>query len=190
MCICQSPTSPKSSLNFNRPKGSERKKKSELTRERGWDCFSSPRRRLFSSTLPFSDTRIRTQPRDSRKSQVVRDTLYNPPSPTQRSYVPCSLLTVSGWPDGRAPNKHTSCAHMHACIRTHTSARMHARIHIHIHTYAHTQTCTCTNRITHMKQPDGWVRTGRRDEGQLKWSSLVYTRQACVSSTCNERDFR
>jgi hypothetical protein len=106
------------------------------------------RRGRTRTSPPFLSSRTFLPPRsfsmlDSKKFQIAIGTPRIPPSSTQRSYVPCSLLTVSGWPDGRAPNKHTSCAH--TCVHTHT--------------YTHA-TCMRTYiriRITHTQRADGWT---------------------------------
>lgn len=58
MCICQIPTSPKSSLNFNRSKGRMREKKKRAdSRMKLFFFTASP---FFSSTLLFQ-TRVRSR---------------------------------------------------------------------------------------------------------------------------------
>lgn len=85
-------------------------------------------------------------------------------APTQRPYVPRSLLTVSGWPDGHRINTR--------------------RVH-NTRTSTHTRICKHSVHITHTHAIGFTEAYGGRG-GQLKWSSLVHT-HCEVSSTCNER---
>lgn len=128
----------------------------------------------------FYPSRRSSRPRspgicNSEKSRVAGHPVYRR---RQRSYVPCSLLTVSGWPDGRAPNKHTSCSHTDACTHTGTCApRTHTHIYTHTHTRAHARANSIESvRTTHAAD----LMDGRREAGQLKWSSLVHVRRVSI----------
>lgn len=85
-------------------------------------------------------------------------------APTQRPYVPRSLLTVSGWPDGHRIN--TRRVHTHVQARTHTRIRKHS-VHI-----THTHAIDLTN--------------GRKGRTVEMIVARTYTYRE-VSSTCNER---